>query len=211
MDGNNPLQIKAIGRSSPPLLKHYHSIAPKTRYNAPSHHTGEGARPWFHTFFTTNSLCWPSYGSSSCCMLPGLAEGLRYHRPADAHQAQAQTLPRAQTVRGPDAQAPLCRCVNETTAHPQARLRCHPTPCHRPTDAPVTVDTSMHFCPHAGCDYRGWLGLGNLRANGHPSGGPWRQFHCTSCQGLLSGDPWHDLPRQTGGGGAHRARLGVSG
>ena len=28
----------------------------------------------------------------------------------------------------------------------------------------------------------GWLGLGNLRANGHPSGGPWRQFHCTSCQ-----------------------------
>ncbi len=39
----------------------------------------------------------------------------------------------------------------------------------------------MHFCPHHGCDYRGWLGRGNLRANGHPSGGPWRQFHCTSC------------------------------
>jgi IS1 family transposase len=43
----------------------------------------------------------------------------------------------------------------------------------------------MHFCPHAGCDYRGWLGLGNLRANGHPSGGPWRQFQCTSCQGYF--------------------------
>lgn len=26
----------------------------------------------------------------------------------------------------------------------------------------------MHFCPHNDCDYRGWLGLGNLRANGHP-------------------------------------------
>jgi IS1 family transposase len=25
--------------------------------------------------------------------------------------------------------------------------------------------------------------LGNLRANGHPSGGPWRQFHCTACEG----------------------------
>jgi len=36
-----------------------------------------------------------------------------------------------------------------------------------------------------GCDYRGWLGLGNLRANGHPSGGPWRQFHCTACQGYF--------------------------
>jgi IS1 family transposase len=43
----------------------------------------------------------------------------------------------------------------------------------------------MHFCPHRGCRYRGWLGLGNLRANGHPSGGPWRQFHCTSCNGYF--------------------------
>jgi len=27
--------------------------------------------------------------------------------------------------------------------------------------------------------------LGNLRANGHPSGGPWRQFHCTSFKGYF--------------------------
>jgi hypothetical protein len=27
----------------------------------------------------------------------------------------------------------------------------------------------------------GGLGLGNLRANGHPSGGAWRQCHCTAC------------------------------
>jgi IS1 family transposase len=27
--------------------------------------------------------------------------------------------------------------------------------------------------------------LGNLRANGHPSGGPWRQFHCTACDGYF--------------------------
>jgi IS1 family transposase len=40
----------------------------------------------------------------------------------------------------------------------------------------------MHFWPHEGCEYRGWPGLGNLRANGHPSGGPWRQFYCRSCQ-----------------------------
>jgi IS1 family transposase/transposase-like protein len=63
-----------------------------------------------------------------------------------------------------------------------------PAPPRRPdlmpptTRRPRTVDTSMHFCPHSGCDYRGWLGLGNLRANGHPSGGPWRQFQCTSCE-----------------------------
>ena len=50
---------------------------------------------------------------------------------------------------------------------------------------PCAIDTSMHCCPHEGCDYRGWLGLGNLRANGHPSGGPWRQFHCTACKGYF--------------------------
>ena len=44
---------------------------------------------------------------------------------------------------------------------------------------------TRHFCPHSDCAYRGWLGLGNLRANGHPSGGPWRQFHCTSCKGYF--------------------------
>ena len=50
---------------------------------------------------------------------------------------------------------------------------------------PCAIDTSMHFCPHDGCDYQGWLGLGNLRANGHPSGGPWRQLYCRSCQGYF--------------------------
>jgi IS1 family transposase len=43
----------------------------------------------------------------------------------------------------------------------------------------------MHFCPHTDCDYRGWLRLNNLRANGHPSGGPWRQFHCLGCNGYF--------------------------
>jgi hypothetical protein len=50
---------------------------------------------------------------------------------------------------------------------------------------PREVDTSRHFCPHSDCDYRGWRGLGNLRANGHPSGGPWRPFHCTACKGYF--------------------------
>jgi len=44
----------------------------------------------------------------------------------------------------------------------------------------------MHFCPHDVCGYRGWLGLNNLRANGHPNGGPWRQFHCTACEEYFS-------------------------
>jgi IS1 family transposase len=66
-----------------------------------------------------------------------------------------------------------------------------PAPPRRPDPMPLTnrrrrtVDTSQHFCPHTDCDYRGWLGLNNLRANGHPSGGPWRQLHCTACDGYF--------------------------
>jgi len=62
---------------------------------------------------------------------------------------------------------------------------------------PRQVETSCHFCPHANCDYRGWLGLGNITSNGHPSGGPWRQLHCTSCGGYFQethGTPLHGTP-----------------
>ena len=44
------------------------------------------------------------------------------------------------------------------------------------------VDTSYHFCPNPDCAYRGWVGWGNLRANGHPSGGRWRQLLCIACR-----------------------------
>jgi IS1 family transposase len=44
------------------------------------------------------------------------------------------------------------------------------------------VDTSTHFCPNPDCAYRGWVGWGNLRANGHPSGSPWRQLLCVVCR-----------------------------
>jgi hypothetical protein len=40
------------------------------------------------------------------------------------------------------------------------------------------VDTSRQFCPNPACRYRGGVGWGNLRAKGHPSGGPWRQLLC---------------------------------
>jgi IS1 family transposase len=60
-----------------------------------------------------------------------------------------------------------------------------PDPMPLTTRRPRTVDTSMHFCPHSHCDDRGWLGLNNLRANGHPHGGPWRQLHCTACEGYF--------------------------
>ena len=82
-------------------------------------------------------------------------------------------------------QKPHCPLCERDTAPPQAPPPVPPDSMPATNRRPRTVDTSRHFCPQAGCDYRGWLGLGNLRANGHPSGGPWRQFHCTSCQGYF--------------------------
>src|SRR3989440_4375047 len=82
-------------------------------------------------------------------------------------------------------QRPLCLlCAQETgETHPPSPVRPDPMP---PTPRrPRTVDTSMHFCPHDGCRYRGWLELNNLRANGHPNGAPWRQFQCLSCLGYF--------------------------
>jgi hypothetical protein len=72
---------------------------------------------------------------------------------------------------------PHCALCEREAAYPQSPLPVPPDPMSSTNRRPRQIDTSMHFCPHAGCDYRGWLGLGNRRANGHPSGGPWRQ--CT--------------------------------
>ena len=80
---------------------------------------------------------------------------------------------------------PPCALCAQEAAHPQAPPPVPPEPLPPTHRRPRTVDTSRHFCPHTGCAYRGWLGLGNLRANGHPSGGPWRQFHCTACKGYF--------------------------
>jgi len=80
---------------------------------------------------------------------------------------------------------PHCVLCERDTAQPKAPAPVPPAPMPPTNRRPRKVDTSMHFCPHAGCRYRGWLGLGNLRANGHPSGGPWRQFHCLDCKGYF--------------------------
>jgi hypothetical protein len=82
-------------------------------------------------------------------------------------------------------QTPHCvLCEQETDETAPAPPR-RPDPMPSMNRRPRTVDTSMHFCPHTDCDYRGWLELNNLRANGHPSGGPWRQFHFLGCNGYF--------------------------
>src|SRR5712691_5791480 len=80
---------------------------------------------------------------------------------------------------------PHCALCERDTVQPKALPPTRPDPMPPTSRRPREVDTSMHFCPQSDCAYRGWLKLGNLRANGHPNGGPWRQFYCTSCKGYF--------------------------
>ena len=80
---------------------------------------------------------------------------------------------------------PHCALCEQETVHPNPPAPVPPAPMPPTNRRPRTVDTSRHFCPHTDCDYRGWLGLNNLRGNGHPNGGPWRQFQCTACDGYF--------------------------
>jgi hypothetical protein len=45
------------------------------------------------------------------------------------------------------------------------------------------VDTSGHFCPHTPCASHGGVGVGHLRANGHPHSRRWRPLLCRGCHG----------------------------
>ena len=57
-------------------------------------------------------------------------------------------------------QKPHCAlCEQEIGERSPAPLR-RPDPMPPTNRRPRTVATSMHFCPHTDCDYRGWLGLG---------------------------------------------------
>jgi IS1 family transposase len=80
---------------------------------------------------------------------------------------------------------PHCAPCEQSAAPLKPPPPAPPEPMPVPNRRPRQVDTSTHFCPHAPCAYQGWVGLGNLRANGHPNGGPWRQFHCTACGGYV--------------------------
>jgi hypothetical protein len=119
-------------------------------------------------------LAWPS---------PGPVSARRSVEPETSVKSRRKRSNAPTLFVGLTSKPPCVLCAHEVSHPPPPPMR--PAPMAPPTRRPRQVDTSRHFCPHATCDYRGWLGLGNLRANGHPTGGPWRQFHCTACDGYF--------------------------
>src|SRR5262252_7826133 len=104
--------------------------------------------------------------------------------PPISAQPKRKRSPAPKPFAGLTHRAPCALCERETV-HPNPSTPVPPAPMPPTHRRPRSVDTSRHFCPHTDCDYRGWRGLNNLRANGHPSGGPWRQLHCTACEGYF--------------------------
>jgi len=76
---------------------------------------------------------------------------------------------------------PCDACEHSGAPHPQPPVS-PPPPIIPKRGRRRQVDTSTHFCPNVDCAYQGWVGWGNLRANGHPNGGPWRQLLCIACR-----------------------------
>ena len=72
-------------------------------------------------------------------------------------------------------------CAHASDPHPHAPSA-PPPRIMRTRGRRRQVDTAAHFCPNPDCAYRGWVRWGNLRANGHPNGGPWRQLLCVACR-----------------------------
>jgi transposase-like protein/IS1 family transposase len=130
--------------------------------------------------------------------------GLRYKRWACNHSATGQTPRRPAALlrqHSPEPQPfpglihkPPCALCEQTSTPGSSAPRVPPPRLPSSPGRPRQVDTSKQFCPQPCCAYYGWVGLGNIRANGYPNGGRWRQFQCRSCQRYFletQGTPLH--------------------
>jgi hypothetical protein len=116
---------------------------------------------------------WPSDSAAVCPTTPEL--------PSPVPKRHREPTPFA----GLTTKLPCDACEHSPNPRPQPPSA--PPPRLVPTRGRRRqVDTSMHFCPNPDCAYRGWVGWGNLRANGHPNGGRWRQLLCRVCNGYFS-------------------------
>src|SRR5919201_1413135 len=112
---------------------------------------------------------WPSAPAAACSTTP--------EPPPPQPKRQREPKPFEGLTIKPHCDA----CAQASALRPEA-------PCPPPPRMVSTrgrrrqVDTATHFCPNPDCAYRGWVGWGNLRANGHPGGGPWRQLLCVACR-----------------------------
>jgi hypothetical protein len=138
-------------------------------------------------------------------------------------QSQAPPYPLPQRTTQPPKGAkpfaglthkPHCLACEQAPAPGSPAPRVPPPRLASPQGRPRQVDSSAQFCPTPHCVYYGWVGRGNLRANGYPSGGRWRQFQCLSCRKYFletQGTPHSGGGARLCGRSEHHAALGDGG
>src|SRR6266852_6629610 len=97
---------------------------------------------------------WPSDPAAACPTTPEL--------PSPVPKRHREPQPFAGLTTRPP-----CAACQQTHEHGPQLPGCPPPRKVSTRGRPRQVDTSGHFCPHTTCASWGWVGLGNLRANGH--------------------------------------------
>jgi IS1 family transposase len=129
-----------------------------------------------------------------------MLSGLWPSEPAAARPMPPKPLmPRGKRSKKPQpfpglTRQPCCAACEQVIEAPRLPPSPPPPPMTSTRGRRRHIDTSQHFCPDPTCRYGGWLGLGNITANGHPSSGPWRQLYCSQCRGYFletHGTPLH--------------------
>jgi hypothetical protein len=150
--------------------------------------------PWYRTCFSMSYCCKDSWGCGS------MHYAWLCHRPVgDQRTSKPAKLPHKRS-RDPNpfpglSHTPHCAACEQAAQEPAAPLPpAPPPPIISSRGRPRQVGTSQHFCPNPDCTYQGQVKLGNLGANGHRGGGPWRQLHSTVCDRYFletHGTPFH--------------------
>jgi len=99
------------------------------------------------------------------CHVAWLIQRAQWHEPPAPRQLRRQRPNDPQPFAGL-AHKPHCPLGVHEADHAPPLRPVRPDPMPPTNRRPREVDTALHVCSHVGCDYRGWLGLGNLRANG---------------------------------------------
>jgi hypothetical protein len=90
-------------------------------------------------------------------------------------------------------------CAHAIPRIPNRLLRCRPIRWHRRTVVPVRSTPLCTFVRTAIVTIRGGSGWAMCAPTVIPVVGPLAAVPLYLLSRVLSGDPWHDLPRQTGG------------
>ena len=93
-----------------------------------------------------------------------------------ARDGQEASLPDGAT------EAPYCPACQAEKGQIECEHQAPPPQIEPQRGRPHEVDTRNHYCPNRDCPYFGWVDWGNIRSNGHPNGGRWRQLECVVCQ-----------------------------